>query len=197
MPQTSVHPPGPNGTVKSGDATLVRLISEGDVTALGGLFDQMARPVYSIAMQLLRNHDEAEDIVESTLWDAWQEATQLAQEPDPRGWLLGLGRRRALDRLRARRHQREDLLLDKRQIHDLVALPAAVGGEYDVSGTILESLESLDANTRKFVELGYFRGLSQVDISELTGKSASDVKAAVRAALEMLRPGERAAGQPG
>src|SRR6266852_1237360 len=55
--------------------------------------------------------DEAEDVVEETFWQAWRKASSY--EPS-RGavstWLLTIGRRRALDRLRAKSRRREEPL---------------------------------------------------------------------------------------
>ena len=165
---------------------MLQRVAEGDVNALGTLFDQMARPVYSLVMQLLRSHDEAEDIVESTFWQAWQDSGQLL-ESDHRAWLLAAGRRRALDHLRARRRQREDLLQDKRQFGDLVTASAAEPTSDESHQTFLRRLRDLSPEERQILELGYFRGLSQADISELTGDNAQNIKARMRSAMAQLR----------
>lgn len=164
------------------DAVVLRRIADGDVAALGDLFDKMARPVYSLVMQLLRSHDAAEDIVESTFWQAWQEAGVLADTPDPREWLLATGRRRALEQLRSRRHQREELLMDKRQFADLVSAGA------DASRMdFVQRLRNMDPEDRLGIELGYFRGLSQGDIADITGEPPQTIKTRMRSALETLR----------
>lgn len=186
MPQPSQPAVLTSPTPKGDDGLVLRRIAEGDVAALGTLFDQAAKPVYSLVMQLLRNHDEAEDIVELTFWQAWQESGQLLEESDPRGWLLSTGRQRALDRLRSRRRQREELLLDKRQFADLVA---SSGGEPDtneVRQNFLQSLRDLAADERQILELGYFRGLSQADIADLTGDPDHAIKSRMTSALEKL-----------
>ncbi len=162
-------------------------IAEGDVAALGTLFDQMARPVYSLVMQLLRNHDEAEDIVEATFWQAWQESAHLADGVDVRDWLLATGRRRALDHLRSRRRQREELLLDKRQFGDLVTASAEGPSSDESRQTFVRTLRDLAPDERQILELGYFRGLSQADISDITGDSGKAVNTRMRSALKQLR----------
>lgn len=80
---------------------MLQRVVEGDVNALGALFDQMARPVYSLVMHLLQSHDQAEDIVEATFWHAWQDSGKLL-ESDHRGWLLTTGRTLALEHPRSR-----------------------------------------------------------------------------------------------
>ncbi len=188
MPQPTPLAPVAHATGKVDDAALLRKIADGDVSALGALFDQTSRQVYSLVMQLLRNHDVAEDIVESTFWQVWHEAAQLAEMSEPREWLLRTGRQKALDHLRSRRRQRDELLMDKRQFGDLVTASADEPGSEESQQSFLRTVRDLAADQRQVLELGYFRGLSQTDISDLTGESAATVKGRMRSALEKLRP---------
>lgn len=80
---------------------MLQRVVEGDVNALGTLFDQMARPVYSLVMDILQSHDQAEDIVEATFWQAWLDSGKLL-ESDHREWLLTTGRTLALEHPRSR-----------------------------------------------------------------------------------------------
>lgn len=73
---------------------MLQRIAEGDVAALGTLFDENARAVYSLAMHLVRNHDKAEDVVEETLWQAWNQSAQLVDEPDMQAWLISTAKQR-------------------------------------------------------------------------------------------------------
>lgn len=196
MPQSPPLIPASNSPAKVDDAVLLRKIADGDAAALGSLFDQMARPVYSLVMQLVRSHDEAEDVVESTFWQAWQEAAQLLETPDLRSWLLVAGRRRALEHLRARRRQREELMLDKRQFEDLVSVSGGDSPEDEERRAFVQILRNLEPEERKVLELGYFRGLSQVDIADLTGDPPATVRMRMRAALTRLRRDETAEAPP-
>lgn len=190
MPQLPPQLPASNSPGKVDDAVLLRKIADGDVAALGTLFDHMARPVYSLVMQLLQSHDQAEDVVESTFWQVWQEAAELSENPDPRSWLLATGRRRALELLRSRRRQREELLLDKRQFGDLVSISRGESGADETREDLVRIIRNLEAEEREVLEMGYFRGLSQADIADLIGESTATVKARMRTTLTRLRRAE-------
>jgi DNA-directed RNA polymerase specialized sigma24 family protein len=97
VPIPSQPIPGSQAAPKTDETAVLQRIAEGDVAALGTLFDQMARPVYSLAMHLVRNHDNAEDVVERTFWHAWENATRLVDEPDVQVWLLSTAKRRLLE----------------------------------------------------------------------------------------------------
>ena len=85
------------------DEALIRRMCEADETALGALYDRWVRSLYSLVLHLLQDPDEAEDVVEETFWQAWKKAS--AYEPSKGAvstWLLTIGRRKALDRIRAK-----------------------------------------------------------------------------------------------
>lgn len=172
------------------DVALVRRMVDSDETALGALYDQWSRAVYSLTLHLLQDPDEAEDVVEETFWQAWRKASSY--EPS-RGavstWLLTIGRRRALDRLRARKRNREDL--DARNV--FADFPSSEPDPYqDIEGTdvresVRAALRSLPEEQRQPLELGYFNGLSQSEIAEVTGEPLGTVKTRMRLAMQKLR----------
>jgi RNA polymerase sigma-70 factor, ECF subfamily len=174
------------------DVALIRRMCDADETALGALYDRWMRSLYSLMFRLLKDADEAEDVVEETFWQAWRKASSY--EPS-RGavstWLLTIGRRRALDRLRAKDRRREEPLT---QGDSTVAnLPAsgldpslaAEGSERRMH--VLAALRELPEEQREVLELGYFQGLSQTEIADVTGQPLGTVKTRMRLAMQKLR----------
>jgi RNA polymerase sigma-70 factor (ECF subfamily) len=181
---------GENGS-NADDVALMRLMVEADETALGALYDRWVRSLYSLVLHLLKDPDEAEDVVEETFWQAWRKADSY--EPS-RGavstWLLTIGRRKALDRLRARKRSREDLVGDDRSLADLPS--SAPDPSIDVEGAELResvrlALNDLPSEQREVLELGYFNGLSQSEIADVTGQPLGTVKTRMRLAMQKLR----------
>jgi RNA polymerase sigma-70 factor, ECF subfamily len=173
------------------DVALIRRMVEADETALGALYDRWARSLYSLVLHLLRDPDEAEDVVEETFWQAWRKADSY--EP-ARGavstWLLTIGRRKALDRLRAKKRHREDPIGNDRTFAD-IASPSPDPSQ-DVEGSELRehvraALRELPAEQREVLELGYFNGLSQTEIADATGQPLGTVKTRMRLAMQKLR----------
>ena len=86
---------------------------EGDESALATLYDRWSDRVHSLAVHLLRDARDAEDIVEETFWQAWRGAARYDAARGRVGtWLLTICRSRALDRLRAHRRRPEDSSLE-------------------------------------------------------------------------------------
>jgi RNA polymerase sigma-70 factor, ECF subfamily len=174
------------------DVALIRRMCDADETALGALYDRWMRPLYSLVVHLLKDPDEAEDVVEETFWQAWRKASSY--EPS-RGavstWLLTIGRRRALDRLRAKARRREDPL--PREGWVLAEMPSnAPDPAQTAEGAerrryVLAALSELPEEQREVLELGYFKGLTQTEIAEATGQPLGTVKTRMRLAMQKLR----------
>src|SRR6476661_7993596 len=88
------------------DALLFRRMADGDEAALGVLYDRWADRVHTVAFWILKDTDEAEDVVEETFWQVWRSAARYdARRSSGATWLILIARSRALDRLRAQRRR--------------------------------------------------------------------------------------------
>lgn len=173
------------------DAALIRRMIDADETALGALYDRWVRSLYSLVLHLLGDRDEAEDVVEETFWQAWRKADSY--EPSKGAvstWLLTIGRRKALDRLRSRKRNREDPIEGERGFDHLVSEskdPASEAEGSELRENVRTALGALPAEQREVLELGYFSGLSQAEIAEKTGQPLGTVKTRTRLAMQKLR----------
>jgi len=181
---------GENGS-NADDVALIRRMVEADETALGALYDRWVRSLYSLVLHLLRDPDEAEDVVEETFWQAWKKAD--AYEPSKGAvstWLLTIGRRKALDRLRAKKRSREDPIENDQTFADLPSGspdPSADAEGSELRESVRVALRELPREQREVLELGYFSGMSQTEIAEATGQPLGTVKTRMRLALQKLR----------
>ena len=173
------------------DAALIRRMVDADETALGALYDRWVRSLYSLVLHLLRDPDEAEDVVEETFWQAWRKAGSY--EPSKGAvstWLLTIGRRKALDRLRTRKRNREDTTAAESTFDDLPSKsedPASEAEGSELRESIRAALKELPPEQREVLELGYFSGLSQAEIAEATRQPLGTIKTRMRLAMQKLR----------
>ncbi len=173
------------------DVALIRRMCDADETALGALYDRWVRSLYSLVFHLLQDADEAEDVVEETFWQAWKKSS--AYEPAKGAvstWLLTIGRRKALDRIRAKRRYREDPVGGDRTFADMPAPgpdPSEESEGSELRTHVMTALQALPAEQREVLELGYFSGLSQTEIADATGQPLGTVKTRMRLAMQKLR----------
>src|SRR5438552_1034673 len=96
--------PGRWAEDRAADRAALERMARGDATALAELYDRHARPIYSLALRVLQDAADAEDIVQDVFAQAWRQASRYdAARGQVAAWLLTLARSRAIDRLRTRR----------------------------------------------------------------------------------------------
>jgi len=181
---------GVGGSIIDGDEALVAAIAGGDQQALGRLYDRYAPALLGVAMRLLRERRECEDLVHDVFLEAWQKAREF----DPargsvRAWLFLRLRSRALDRLKAAGYARVDSL-EHEEVRARVEIASLVDsdrGEAPDHATLRAMVEALPDEQRRVLELAYFEGLSSSEIAARLGVPMGTVKSRVAAAMARLR----------
>ena len=99
------------------DAELAAAFRDGDERALRAAYDRYGAMVYRIALASLPSRSDAEEVTQATFVSAWQGRATYRPETGPLGsWLVGIVRRRAIDRLRAIGRERLAQLAAKRSM---------------------------------------------------------------------------------
>jgi RNA polymerase sigma-70 factor (ECF subfamily) len=172
------------------DRTALDRIGRGDGAALAELYDRHARPIYSLALRILHDQADAEDIVQEVFAQAWRQASRYdASRGQVAAWLLTLARSRAIDRLRARRVRPE--LLAEGSAADAMVDPAAAVDAVLVSAEqadrVRAALHQLPFLQRVAIELAYYEGLTHTEIAERLEQPLGTVKTRIRTAVLKLR----------
>ncbi len=178
------------------DRALVVRMETGDERALGELYDRYGGMAYSLAVAIVGERADAEEVVADAFAQAWRTAGQF----DPgRGsvtaWLATITRTRALDLARARGRRARILQRAALERGDGLASPVAAPGHapdraaerQDARALVARSLADLSEPQRRVIELAYFGGLTQTEIAAELAEPLGTVKTRVRAALEKLR----------
>ncbi len=169
-------------------AELLAKIARGCESALGKLYDKTISQVYGLAAKILSSYDEADEVSLDVFNQVWQKS--LEYSPDrgsPSAWLITLTRSRAIDKLRSGKKRRllQDPLPDN--------LPDNSGSPDEETETrqkreLIESaLSELPASQRRSIELAYFHGMSQTEISAHLNEPLGTVKSWMRAGMAKLR----------
>jgi RNA polymerase sigma-70 factor (ECF subfamily) len=175
------------------DAELVQRMAEGDVAALDELYSRYARPVYSFALRIVGDGLVAEEVLQEAFLRAWQQAGrfEFSRGSFP-SWLLSITHNLAIDEVR--RRQRRPQRAESVEISDVLRL------EVDESANVEEAAEATELRERiraamdllpepqqRVVELAYFQGLTQREISALLEEPLGTVKTRMRLAMQKLK----------
>jgi RNA polymerase sigma factor (sigma-70 family) len=84
------------------ETSLVIRLSQGDETALRDLFDRLSRQVFSLALEMLHNHQDAEEVLQDTFVKLFTQNGFNPQLGSARAYIYTIARNECLMRLRAK-----------------------------------------------------------------------------------------------
>jgi RNA polymerase sigma-70 factor, ECF subfamily len=175
----------------SDEQLMTRLAGPEVEAALARLYDRYSRTVFGVGLKMLGDRSLAEDLTQEVFLKVWRSSGTF--DPSRGGfstWLFRVTRSAALDlhRRRARRIHpvpEGDTHLDA--VKDGSAGPEEIVDESWLSWRVSRALEVLEAPYREVIELAYFGGLSQREISVRTGVPLGTVKTRTARAFKRLR----------
>jgi RNA polymerase sigma-70 factor (ECF subfamily) len=183
------------------DDELAEHFRNGDEHALRIAYDRYGGAVFHLATRLLGNRADAEDVTQTTFVAAWLGRGTF--DPDRGGmlgWLLGIARRKAIDRLRTA--ARENRATDT--VRALPDPPADESPDRVLDRLVIaDELAQLPEDQRRTLQLAFYDDLTHPQISAVTGLPLGTVKSHIRRGMANLRqrwevdgaaPGSRSAG---
>jgi len=188
VPGKSDHD-GQDGVIGSDDRML-DLLARAEPEGIEMLYDRYSALAYTLAFRVLNDAGAAEDVVQEAFLSVWRRAsTYRSDRGSLRTWVCSIVHHRALDRLRGRAGRaRQDLALEHAPIE-----VTSVSDTWDQVVEVLEreqlktALSELSIEQRETIELAYYGGYSQTEISDLMQVPLGTVKGRTRLALRKLR----------
>ena len=172
------------------DEEIVRRVAESDQTAIGDLYDRYRRVVFALALRVLRDRGEAEEVLVDVFLQVWRTASRYdSGRGSVSAWLMTLARTRAIDRLRARPRAATTTLEPET---DTRAAAGATGPEEAMEQVlrrrrVTEALATLNEPQRRAIAMAYFGGFSHAEIASSLGEPLGTIKSRIRHGLMALR----------
>lgn len=163
---------------------LLGRVLQRDQTAMAEIFDRYSRMAYSIALRVLQDPAQAEDVMQDVFFQIWQNPKTFVAERGSLGaWIAVVVRNRSIDTIR-RRKPSEPV--------EEVVLAAGTDLASEVEhNTMIERVRSvlnkLPVDQRETMELAFFKGLTHAEIAKEKGEPLGTIKTRIRTALINLR----------
>jgi RNA polymerase sigma-70 factor (ECF subfamily) len=173
------------------DIELLRRIADGDRAAFAEFYDRHSTLMFSVASKILNQAGDAEDVLQEVCLQIWEKAGRFDPKlGKPSSWAAIMVRNKAIDRIRA--SQRRTRLAEAAGVEFSIVAEAADSANAAVHGhdkakLIQAAIVDLPAEQRHAIELAYFSGLTQNEISEKLHEPLGTVKARIRRGLLKLR----------
>ena len=175
------------------DEELMQRLFYRDLGAFRALYARYSSLVYSTSLRVVRDAQIAEDMVQEIFLRVWRKPESYVPQ---RGrfltWLTSVTRNRAVDEVRSRsRRFRHETASPEERERELPAPetndPSLTTELSDQRRMILAALSGLPQEQREAIELAYFGGFTQQEISERLALPLGTVKTRIRLGMQKLR----------
>ena len=187
---TTATAPPPGSEPSPADAVLMARVAAGDADAFEAVYERHARPVHSYVLAQLDRSGEAEDVCQEAFLALWRHASRFdPRRGSVRGWLIGIARNQAIDRLRSRARQAraETAALAVAALDPPEDPVSRAGADRAEAARLRRLLDDLPAEPRDVLLMVHYGGLSQREIAEITGLPLGTVKSRLRLGLVRVR----------
>lgn len=171
------------------DADLITLAADGCREGLAVLYERHSPMLLAMALKILRNRPDAEEVVQEVFVYAWRRAGDYDRtRAAVSSWLVLIVRSRCLDRLRSSQRMDAMLAVVGREAPDAVG-PKSYSKilERQRASRLHDALSRLPQAQREVLEYSFFGGLTQREVAELTGIPLGTVKTRTLLAMQKLR----------
>jgi RNA polymerase sigma factor (sigma-70 family) len=172
---------------------LIERVSKKDTEALKKLYAATSGKMLGIAMRIIGNREQAEDILQDAYLKIWRIAEDYRQSLSPPiAWMGIIVRSRALDVMRknaTEKHlQGSDIDDDGMQaLDDAAENPMDTALASEQAWALHECLKKIEAKPREVLVQAYFKDLSHGELAAQLSLPLGTVKTWIRRSLEQLR----------
>ena len=176
------------GIARAADEDLIELLRGGSDEALTVLFDRYHRLVFHVALRIVRDPGEAEDVVQTVFLSIFRAATNFDRRKGlVRVWLLQYAYHRALHR---KRHLTANQFYRWEELEAAMEVGAArayLGDARENVRLVDQLLQRLKPRQRSVMELTYYEGLTAEEVSQRLNESVHVVRHDLQRSLAILR----------
>jgi RNA polymerase sigma-70 factor, ECF subfamily len=188
------------------DPELVRLLLLGNHDAMTVIFDRYWRLVMSVALRILHDTGEAEDVAQTVFTEFYQRAELFdPAKGNLRNWLLQYSYGRSFNQKRRLRAHGffEQVEVEEAEKADGGTGPEAASEASSQDAAILvhEIMPQLTHKQRHVIELAFFEGMKLSEVATQSGEPIGNVRHAYYRGLEKLRsvlgkPAKQSSAEP-
>jgi len=174
------------------DAALLARVVKGDQQAFSQLYDHSSVLLFSLAIRILENHEEAADLLQDVYLEIWRKVSRYdVGRGTPDAWLVTLTKSRAIDRLRARgtqgsRATNPPKAIPIAQVTDPNPTPLGTQANQDLRSAVGAALAGLPQAQQQAIELAYYGGLSYAEIASRLNQPLWTVKTRIKLGMSKL-----------
>lgn len=166
---------------------LVEKFQQKDEKAFETLYNMYSDSMQGVIYNIVRDSDIAEEVMQDVFIKAWHNADAYSSK---KGrfftWILNIARNAAIDKTRSKAFKKSKQNLDSNFFVDILETSESLDNTTDAIG-IKKFVDKLAEKCKAVIDLLYFKGYTQVEVSETLGMPIGTIKTRNRNCIKELR----------
>jgi RNA polymerase sigma-70 factor (ECF subfamily) len=171
--------------VKYNEDELVLLLKQHEQQAFSYLYENYSSALYTVIVSILQDRELANDVLQEVFIKIWRQIEQYdAEKGRLFTWMINIARNASIDTLRSKGYNTQ------KQNRELTENVYGAAGTFNIETDTIglrKVIANLKEEQKVLVELAYFQGYTQDEISRLLNIPLGTVKTRLRSALIQLR----------
>lgn len=167
---------------------LVEKAQNGDEAAFEALVRENAQYVFNLALRVVQNPQEAEDIAQEAFIRVWKGLPKFKAEAKFRTWLYRIVTNLCYDRIPRIKKELTALEIDEEiSLPDERVRPEKDMVSKELAAEVHIAINNLPESYRLLISLRHLQAMSYAEIAEITGQPLGTVKTGIYRARQMIR----------
>ena len=160
------------------DIYYINLIIEGNTNAFNILVDRYKDLVYSLALKMVKNREEAEEVAQDTFIKVFKSLSKFKGDSKFSTWIYKVTYNTCLDRLKKQKREQQVVSIDEFNTNQIKSIDNALDKmeNEEREKAIQDCIQFLPADDAFLLTLFYFEEQSLEEIAKVIGLTANNVK---------------------
>jgi len=180
--------------IVTSDNDLIGLLKSGDQNAFTVLYNRYWRLIYAHVYKMIRDEDEAKDILQDIFSNLWLNSDRVPQQENLLSYLYVIARNKVLNVIRHQKCQDDYFNSLAKYASEISEETMQYLDERDLMAAIEKEIAALPPRMRQVFEMSRKEHLSYKEIGKLLGTSDETVKKQVSKSLKVIRYNLKEAG---
>lgn len=174
-------------TIKYSEEELITLMQTGDQSAFEYLYDHYSGALNAVIFKLVNDQHLAEDILQEAFVKIWNNFSSYdASKGRLFTWMLNITRNLTIDTMRSKSYKKQSKIQETESVVRYTSNNIDENNKFDALGIRQQTMQ-LKEDQKQVIDLAYFEGFTQEEISEKLGIPLGTVKTRMRTAISVLR----------
>ena len=163
---------------KLSDQHYINQIVQGDTSVFGVLVDRYKEMIFTLALKMIKNREEAEEVSQDTFIKIYNSLNKFKGDSKFSTWIYKIAYNTCLDRLKKNKKEENSISIDEFSDHLVKTLDNALSAleEKERKQTIQNCLNLLSREENFLLTLYYFDDQNLDEIAKVMGINSNNVK---------------------